>query len=80
MRIINCLNNYKKKKFFIVKKKSISSLDKWIYNKNSIHHISKKFFQIHGFQIKSNFYKKKKWDQPLIVQKEFGILGIIKKK
>jgi oxidase EvaA len=80
MRIINYLNNYKKKIFFIVKKKSISSLDKWVYNKNYIHHISKKFFQIHGFQIKSNFYKKKKWDQPLIVQKEFGILGIIKKK
>jgi len=80
MRIINYLNNYKKKKFFIVKKKSISSLDKWIYNKNYIYHISKKFFQINGFQIKSNFYKKKSWDQPLIVQKELGILGIIKIK
>ena len=80
MRIINYLNNYKKKKFFIVKKKSLSLLDKWNYNKNYIQHISKKFFQIHGFKIKSNFYKKKNWDQPLIVQKELGILGIIKKK
>ena len=60
MRIINYLNNYKKKKFFIVKKKSLSLLDKWNYNKNYIQHISKKFFQIHGFKIKSNFYKKKK--------------------
>jgi len=80
MRIINYLNNYKKKNFFIVKKKKISSLDKWIYNKNNIHHESKKFFKICGFQIESNFYKKKKWDQPLIVQNELGILGIIKKK
>ena len=80
MRIINYLNNYKKKNFFIVKKKSLSLLDKWNYNKSSIQHISKKFFQIHGFKIKSNFYKKKNWHQPLIVQKELGILGIIKKK
>ena len=80
MRIINYLNNYKKKNFFIVKKKSISYLDKWIYDKNYIYHISKKFFQIHGFRINSNFYKKKNWDQPLIVQKELGILGIIKIK
>ena len=60
MRIINYLNSYKKKNFFIVKKKGISSLDKWIYDKNYIYHISKKFFQIHGFRINSNFYKKKK--------------------
>ena len=80
MRIINYLNKYKKKYSFIIKKKNISSLDKWIYNKNCIHHVSKKFFQIRGFQIKSNFYKKKVWNQPLIVQKELGILGIIKKK
>jgi oxidase EvaA len=80
MRIINYLNNYKKKNFFLVKKKSISSLDKWIYNKNYIYHISKKFFQIQGFRINSNFYKKRNWDQPLIVQKELGILGIIKIK
>ena len=80
MRIINYLNNYRKKNFFIVKKKSISYLDKWIYDKNYIYHISKKFFQIHGFRINSNFYKKKNWDQPLIVQKELGILGIIKIK
>ena len=58
MRIINYLDKYKKKYSFIIKKKNISSLDKWIYNKNYIHHVSKKFFQIRGFQIKSNFYKK----------------------
>jgi oxidase EvaA len=80
MRIINYLNNYKKKKFFVVKKKSISSLNKWIYDKNYIYHISKKFFQIQGFRINSNFYKTRNWDQPLIVQKELGILGIIKIK
>ena len=80
MKIINYLNNYKKKNFFLVKKKSISSLNNCIYYKNCIRHVSRKFFQIYGFQIRSNFYKKKNWDQPLIVQKELGILGIIKKK
>ena len=36
MRIINYLNSYKKKNFFIVKKKGIYSLDKCIYDKNYI--------------------------------------------
>jgi oxidase EvaA len=80
MKIINYLNKYKKKYIFKVKIKSLSSLNKWIYCKDFIRHVSNKFFQIYGFQIKSNFYKKKKWEQPLIVQKEVGILGIIKKK
>ena len=62
----------------IVKKKDLYKLNNWVFNKKEIYHNSKKFFKIVGLRIKSNFYKKRNWDQPIIVQNEIGILGIIK--
>ena len=61
------------------KKKSISNLVNWKLNKKKIFHKSGKFFQIISIRAVSNFYKKK-WDQPIIVQNEKGILGILMKK
>ena len=78
--IFNWLNNQKKKQFLTVKKTDLSKLNKWIYSKKEIYHKSKKFFRIAGIRIQSNFYNKKSWDQPIIVQNEIGILGIIKNK
>ena len=49
----------------------------WTANNNEIFHNSKKFFKIIGVKVKTNFYKKN-WDQPIIVQNEIGILGILK--
>ena len=72
------LNNQRKKQYLIVKKVDLSNLKNWVFDKKEIYHISKKFFKIAGLRIKSNFYKKKSWDQPIIVQNEIGILGIIK--
>ena len=76
--IFNWLNNQKKKQLLTVEKTNLSKLSKWIYGKKEIYHISKKFFKIAGIRIQSNFYNKKNWDQPIIVQNEIGILGIIK--
>ena len=76
--IFNWLNNQKKKQLLTVEKINLSKLSKWIYGKREIYHISKKFFKIAGIRIQSNFYNKKNWDQPIIVQNEIGILGIIK--
>ena len=76
--IFNWLYNQKKEQLLIVKKINLSQLSKWIYGKKEIYHKSKKFFKIIGIRIQSNFYNKKKWDQPIIVQNEIGILGIIK--
>jgi len=56
---------------------NLANLDKWIIGKDEIFHTSKRFFKIIGVRINSNFFKKN-WDQPIIVQKEMGILGIIK--
>ena len=72
------LINQRKKHSLIVKKKDLYKLNNWTFNKKEIYHNSKKFFKIVGLRIKSNFYKKRNWDQPIIVQNEIGILGIIK--
>ena len=72
------LNNQKKKQLLTVEKIDLSKLSKWVYSKKEIYHKSKKFFKIAGVRIQSNFYNKKNWDQPIIVQNEIGILGIIK--
>ena len=60
-----------------IKKVSLSKLKGWKFEKNKLFHKSNKFFQIVGIDIKSNYFKKN-WDQPIILQNEIGILGIIK--
>ena len=60
-----------------IKKVSLSKLKGWNFEKNKLFHKSNKFFQIVGIDIKSNYFKKN-WDQPIILQNEIGILGIIK--
>ena len=72
------LNIQRKKQYLIVKKVGLSNLKNWEFNKKEIYHVSKKFFKIAGLRIKSNFYTKNNWDQPIIVQNEIGILGIVK--
>jgi len=70
--------NQKKKNLIKTTKVNILDTLKWTFNKKEIHHNSKAFFSIVPFEFENNF--KKKWYQPLIIQKEIGILGIIKKK
>ena len=62
-----------------VKIKKLDNLNNWYFSKDSIFHESKKFFKIIGIDVKSNLIGKN-WDQPIIVQNELGILGIIKDK
>ncbi len=60
-----------------IKQINLKKIDKWKINIDKIYHNSKKFFKIVGIEVKSNFFKKN-WDQPIIIQNEIGILGIIK--
>jgi len=76
-KIIKWLNKQKKKHKLSVKIINLNQIDKWHYNSSLIYHKSKKFFKIVAIKVVSNFYKNK-WDQPIIMQKEKGILGIIK--
>ena len=76
-KIINWLNLVKKKHKLNVRVINLDELKKWKISKEEIYHESKNFFKIIGIQVVSNFYKKN-WYQPIIVQNEVGILGIIK--
>ena len=76
-KLTNWLKNQKKINKIEIKKKKINLLKDWIFNKNIIFHKSKNFFSIKPFLFQQ---KNKKQFQPLIVQREHGILGIIKKK
>ena len=58
---------------------NLNAISNWKFTKKSIHHNSNRFFKIVGLKILSNFYKKN-WEQPIIIQNEIGILGIIKNK
>ena len=72
-------NSQKKLNRINVKIKKLNDLENWNYSKKLILHSSQRFFKIVGIEVKSNFAGKN-WDQPIIVQKEKGILGIIKNK
>ena len=73
----NWLKRVKKQHKLIVKIVNLDKLKKWKISKSEIYHESKKFFKIIGLKVNSNFYKEN-WNQPIIVQNEVGILGIIK--
>ena len=76
-KIVNWLIKMKSKHQLNIKVVNLNKIKNWKINKTEIHHFSKKFFKIVGIKIFTNFYKKK-WDQPIIIQNEVGILGIIK--
>jgi len=76
-KIVNWLSNMKAKHQLSIKIVNLNKIKNWKVDKAEIHHFSKKFFKIVGIKIFTNFYKKK-WDQPIIIQNEVGILGIIK--
>ncbi len=70
-------NNQKRINKFKVKKKRLNEIQNWKIQPDKIFHVTNKFFKIIGIKVKSNYYKKN-WDQPIILQNEIGILGIIK--
>ena len=76
-KIKNWLQKEKKISKLNVRMSKLSNLDNWNFNSKEISHKSGKFFKIVGLKIYTNFFKKN-WDQPIIIQDEVGILGIIK--
>ena len=71
------LNQQRNSNKLKIKKKSYQDLKQWKFKEKLIHHKKNNFFSIKPFLFSQ---KTKKWFQPLIIQKEQGILGIIKKK
>ena len=70
-------SSQRKKQKINVKVKKLSKLINWNKNKKHIAHNSKKFFRIVAIDVVSNLITKN-WDQPIIIQNEMGILGILK--
>ena len=70
-------SSQRKKQIINVKVKKLSKLINWNKNKKHIAHNSKKFFRIVAIDVVSNLITKN-WDQPIIIQNEMGILGILK--
>ena len=66
---------------FIVEEIPFESLDNWYFEQETknLRHSSGKFFSIEGINVNTNFGFKQKWEQPIIIQPEIGILGIITK-
>ena len=66
---------------FVVEEIPFSHLNNWYFEQETknLRHSSGKFFSIEGINVTTNFGSKKKWEQPIIVQPEIGILGIITK-
>ena len=67
---------------FLVEAKKLNELEKWTFNTDSgdLEHESGGFFSIKGLDVKTNVGTVKHWTQPIIDQREIGLLGIIAKK
>ena len=76
-KFVKWFNKQRKINKIITRVINLDKLDKWKLDNNKIYHTSNKFFKIIGIKVISNFFKSN-WDQPIIVQNELGILGIIK--
>lgn len=68
--------------YFSVEQIPFSSLDGWSFQKRTgnLVHDSGKFFRVSGLRVETNFGPVVRWDQPIIVQPEIGILGIITRR
>ena len=66
----------------LIKKINLKTVKNWIFNlsNDQISHETGGFFKIQGIRV--NVFKDKlyKWDQPIIKQKEIGILGFLIKE
>jgi len=83
MSILNIdlwIKKKKKELFFKCNFVALKNIKNWKITNNSIYHERKKFFSIKPFFFSSNIKELNNTYIPLIVQREVGILGIIKRK
>lgn len=66
---------------FEVRRIPFSSMGKWYFADNPYRlvHSSGKFFSVEGIRVRTNYGSVPEWDQPIVIQPETGILGIITK-
>ena len=80
--ILNWLKNIRDNSFSEVREKPLNDLKNWFYSEeyNSIKHSNNSFFSIQGLEIESSFSQLNNVNQPILLQKEIGILGFVVKK
>lgn len=66
---------------FEVNEIPFSKLENWYFEEKTgnLRHTSGKFFSVEGIKVSTNFGHKQSWEQPIIIQPEIGILGIVTK-
>jgi oxidase EvaA len=77
--ILMWISEKKKKANFVSKEVPLNELNKWSFDNLSgnLLHKSGGFFSVAGVSIETNWGENSEWTQPIIDQREIGILGII---
>lgn len=80
--ILSWLEERKRASRFAVEQIPLSALDQWSFDPDSerLVHRSGRFFSIAGVNVRTTFGPVPEWDQPIILQPEIGILGILTKR
>ncbi|MEU5191600.1 NDP-hexose 2,3-dehydratase family protein [Streptomyces klenkii] len=73
------LENRSASSSYSVEEIPLDALPDWRLD-DRLSHVSGRFFGVEGLSIRTNFGPKPQWCQPIIVQSEIGILGIIVKR
>lgn len=63
-----------------VKRCNIDELDKWRVGEWEIAHVDEKFFRVIGVEARIGNREVSSWCQPLVEQRQFGLIGFILKK
>jgi len=76
------LENHRRARRFRVKRIPFEEMQAWSFERSTgnLVHASGRFFSVEGIWVSTNFGPVPQWSQPIIVQPEIGILGILTKK
>jgi dTDP-4-dehydro-6-deoxy-alpha-D-glucopyranose 2,3-dehydratase len=83
LELFEKLEEIKTTNHFAVKEIPFNDFKQWSFKGHGydyLAHDSGKFFRIEGIRVKTNFGALHTWDQPIIKQREIGILGILSKE
>lgn len=58
----------------------LNSIQGWVITKADIHHVERKFFSVMGVRVQTTQREVADWDQPIIQQKDPGVVGFILKE
>jgi oxidase EvaA len=78
--IISWFTNLKMFALLNVRECDLENVSSWVITKNSVSHTSGKYFEVLGIKCRVGNREMSEWYQPIIRQREEGIIGLIIKK